>query len=204
VNAQVNDASPVTDVLRAAVPAASVTPVPAVDMPTLVVDREHILDVLGTLRDHPDLQFSLLSDLTAVDLHPAEPRYEIVYHLVCLGTAFAVGRPAPARRLRLKVRLAGDDVAIRSATTVYPAANWLEREVYDLFGIAFEGHPDLRRILTPEDWTGHPLRKDYPVQVRKTAESWSPIQVSAEEFAGHVQAQRDRARREIEAEGGRD
>jgi NADH-quinone oxidoreductase subunit C len=192
------DASPITDLLRSAVPGASIDVLPSIDMPTIVVDREHILDVLTSLRDHADLQFSLLSDLTAVDRHPVEPRFEVVYHLACLGEAYATSHPAPARRLRLKVRLSGDDAMIASATSVYPSTNWLEREVYDLFGIGFEGHPDLRRILTPEDWTGHPLRKDYAVQIRKTAESWSPIQVTAEEFAANVRAQRSRATRELD------
>jgi NADH/F420H2 dehydrogenase subunit C len=196
------DAPAVMDILRSAVPAASVEPGASADMPALYVDRDHILEVLTVLRDDPALQFALLSDLTAVDLAPAEPRYEVVYHLACLGAAYAVGAPAPARRLRVKVRLAGHDVLMPSATGVFPAANWLEREVYDLFGIGFTDHPDLRRILTPEDWTGHPLRKDYPVQVRKTPQAWSPIQVSAEEFAAHVREQRERVKREIEAGGG--
>ncbi len=188
------DATPVIDILRASVAGASVDAVPdAVDMPTVRVDAAHVVDVMRTLRDHPDLQFAFLAELTAVDLLPAEPRFEIIYHLACLGEAYATGQPAPRRRLRVKVGLPGDDPRIATVTTIYPAAGWLEREVYDLFGVAFEGHPDLRRLLTADDWTGHPLRKDYPVQVRKAAASWSPIQLTAEEFAENVRAERAQA-----------
>src|SRR5262245_11067593 len=112
-------------------------------MATLYVDREYVVDVMQVLRDDPSLQFALLSDLTAVDLHPAEPRYEVVYHLACLGAAFATGTPAPARRLRVKVRLSAHDHVLPTLVSVYPSANWPEREVFDLFGIAFDGHPDL-------------------------------------------------------------
>jgi NADH-quinone oxidoreductase subunit C len=184
------DASPVLDTLRGAVPGATLEPLPAVDMPTIQVDREHLLDVMAVLRDHEDLQFALLVDVTAQDRLPASPRFEVVYHLACLGAAYAVGRPAPARRLRLKVALAGDDAQLASVVPLFPGANWPEREVFDLFGILFDGHPDLRRILTAEDWTGYPLRKDYPVQIRKTTQSWAPIQLSAEEFAENIRRQR--------------
>ena len=162
-------------------------------MPVIYVQRDQLIEVCRTLRDHPALQFALLSDVTAADYHPAIPRFEIVYHLACLGAAYAVGEPAPARRLRLKVRLAGaDDVHVPTLVGIYPVANWLEREVFDLFGVVFDGHPDLRRLLTPEDWEGHPLRKDYPVQIRKDAQSLSPLQVTAEEFARNIRDQRDR------------
>jgi NADH/F420H2 dehydrogenase subunit C len=193
------DASPITDLLRSAVPGASIDAIPSVDMPTIVVDRDHILEVLTTVRDHVDLQFALLADLTAVDRHPAEPRYEIVYHLACLGAAYATAAPAPARRLRIKVPIPGADALAPTATGVFPSANWLEREVYDLFGIGFDGHPDLRRILTPDGWEGHPLRKDYAAQVNKVAEQWSPIQLTPEEFAANVRAQRTRATNELDA-----
>lgn len=199
------DATSVLDVLRGAVAGASIEPVTtAIDMPTIRVDREHLFEVLRTLRDHPSLQFAFLADVTAVDLLPAEPRYEVVYHLACLGEAYAVGTPAPWRRLRVKVSLGASDPRVASATSIYPAAGWLEREVFDLFGIAFEGHPDLRRLLTADDWTGHPLRKDYPVQVRKAAQSWSPIQLTVEEFAANIRAEREKAAhaaREVEPRG---
>lgn len=198
------DASSIIESLGTAVPGVTVVGVPAVDMPTVIVDRDHVIAVLTALRDDSALQFALLSDLTAVDLSPAEPRFEVVYHLACLGDAFARGAAAPARRVRLKVPVPGGDAVMPSAVPVFPSANWLEREVYDLFGIGFDGHPDLRRILTPEDWTGHPLRKDYAVQIRKTAQAWSPIQLTPEEFAENVRAQRARAEREIEATRGRD
>jgi NADH-quinone oxidoreductase subunit C len=94
----------------------------------------------------------------------------------------------------MKVRVPGDDAWVPSVVSIYPAAEWPEREVFDLFGIAFEGHPDLRRILMPDDWEGYPLRKDYPVQIRKDTQFWSPIQLSPEEFAENIRAQREVAR----------
>ena len=98
--------------------------------------------------------FILLSDLTAVDRHPQEPRFEVIYLLTSLE---------PPARLRLKVRLVGAEPVLPSAVAVFPGANWLEREVFDMFGLRFEGHPDLKRILMPDDWEGHPLRKDFPL-----------------------------------------
>jgi NADH-quinone oxidoreductase subunit C len=182
----------VLDLVQQSVPAGAIEAAHAVDMPTAYVTREHLVEVCRTLRDHPGLQFSFLVEITAVDYHPAEPRYEVVYHLACLGDAYAqAGGAAPPRRLRLKVRVPDEASPwAHSLVTLWPAANWLEREVYDLFGIAFTGHPDLRRILTPDDWTGHPLRKDYPVQVRKDAAAWSPIELTPEEFAANVRATR--------------
>jgi NADH-quinone oxidoreductase subunit C len=118
---------------------------------TAVVPRERILSVLATARD---AKFRVLTDLTAVDRHPAQPRFEVVYLLTA---------PEQRARVRVKVRLSADDAVVPSATGLWPAANWLEREVYDLFGIRFEGHPDLRRILLPDEWEGHPLRKDFPL-----------------------------------------
>ena len=190
------DPSPILDVLRQAVPDASLEPLAALDMPTISVDRDHIVPVLEALRDHPALQFAFLSDLVGTDTFPVEPRFEIVYQLACLGEAFKTAgatTAAPARRVRLKTRTSGDEARIPTATTVFPGANWAEREVFDLFGVSFEGHPDLRRILTPDDWTGYPLRKDYPVQIRKDTATWSPIQLTPEEFAANIRATRERS-----------
>ncbi len=195
--------SGLVEALRRLVPDAVVDVRASVDMPTVAVDREHLLDVCRALRDDPGLQFAFLADVTAVDRHPADPRFEIVYHLVCVGPAFAAaGGPAPARRLRLKVPLAADDARVPSVVSLWPTANWLEREVFDLFGIAFEGHPDLRRVLMPDDWEGHPLRKDYPVQIRRDTASWSPLQVSVEEFAETMRRRREQSAKN--AQGGRD
>jgi NADH-quinone oxidoreductase subunit C len=175
----------VIDTLRRAVPAATIEVGGSLDMPTLYVDREHLVDVCRVLRDAPSLQFALLVDVTSVDLLPQEPRFEVVYHLVCLGEAYG---HAPARRLRVKVRVPDADPHVPTVTSIHPGAGWPEREVYDLMGIVFDGHSDLRRILTPDDWTGHPLRKDYPVQIRKDTQAWSPLQLTPEEFAANVRS----------------
>jgi NADH-quinone oxidoreductase subunit C len=137
-----------------------------------------------TLRDHPDLRFSLLVDITAVDYWPREPRFEVVYLFVSIEHSL---------RLRVKVPLQGASAVIATVSDLWPAANWLEREVWDLFGIVFDGHPDLRRLLMPDDWEGHPLRKDFPVQVRKGAATSMPLQVTEEEFRANLE--RDRLKR---------
>jgi NADH-quinone oxidoreductase subunit C len=190
------DASGPLDLLRSAVPDAAIEPLPAVDMPTLGVDREHLLDVCRILRDDPRLQYALLVDVTAVDRLPAEPRFEIVYHMACIGAAFLTAgatQPAPPSRLRLKVAIPADDARVPTVVGIWPTAGWPEREVFDLFGIVFQDHPDLRRILMPDDWEGYPLRRDYPVQIRKDTASWSPLQLTPEEFARNVRAGHDRA-----------
>ena len=119
---------------------------------TLEIAAAKIASVCGFLKY--DQQFIRLSTVTAVDRYPAEPRFEIVYHLHCIERK---------ERLRLKSRLPGEDPTIESVTGVWRGANWYEREIFDLFGIKFLNHPDLRRILLPDDWEGYPLRKDYPV-----------------------------------------
>jgi len=119
---------------------------------TLEIAPERIVAVFEFLKN--DRRFIRLSSVTAVDRYPAEPRFEVVYHLHSVESK---------ERLRLKCRVRGEDPAIESVTSVWRSANWYEREVFDLFGIRFLNHPDLRRIMMPEDWEGHPLRKDYPV-----------------------------------------
>ena len=169
-------------VLQRELPGVAVEAVSSIDLHTAIaVPRDDLPEVARTLRDAPDLDFTLLVELTAVDVWPAEPRYAVVYTLVSI---------AHRRRLRLKVTLAGDSAHVGTVTGVWPAANWLEREVWDLFGIAFDGHPDPRRLLMPEDWEGHPLRKDYPVQIRKTPTSAEPLQVTPEEFRANVERDR--------------
>jgi NADH-quinone oxidoreductase subunit C len=183
------------DDLRQALSGLSLEPGSATDMPTVYADRSQLIEICDRLRSDPSLQFSFLADVTAADYFPAAPRFEVVYHLACLGAAFTLDGhpPAPARRLRIKVRLAGDDAHIPSVSRIWPTAAWPEREVFDLFGITFDDHPDLRRILMPDDWEGFPLRKDYPVQVRRDTQTWSPVQLTPEEFAANVRAQRERA-----------
>ncbi len=191
------NAADVLLILRRAVPAALVEEVASVDMPAISVERGPLVETARALRDDPALNFAFLADVTAVDYRPAEPRFEVVYHLACLGAVYptrADARTSPSR-LRVKVRVPGDDARLPSVTSVWPTAGWLEREVFDLFGLVFDDHPDLRRILMPDDWEGHPLRKDYPVQVRKDTALWSPIQISAEEFAANVRAAQESARR---------
>lgn len=122
---------------------------------SVYIDRAFIREACSILRDDAEMRFNFLSDLTCVDWYPNEPRFEVVYHLLSM----------PRKdRVRLKVKLAGDDPNVESITSVWPGANFFEREVFDLFGIRFQGHPYLRRLLMPEDWQGHPLRKDYPVE----------------------------------------
>jgi len=122
------------------------------------VRRERLLDALRLAKSDPELDCELLADVTSVDLSqhqdPGEPRFEVVYNLYSI-----------TRRRRILVKTGVDDgQTVPSATAVYPGANFLEREVFDMMGIRFEGHPGLERILTPDGWLGHPLRKDFPTR----------------------------------------
>jgi len=157
---------------------------------TATVRRESILEVLRFLKETPELGFEMLTDVTAVDYlkyrstdtpgpaflaheflarerEPQSARFSVVYHLYSL---------THNRRIRLKVPVEESDAAVPSATPLWPIADWLEREVWDMFGIKFVGHPDLRRILTYEEFEGHALRKDYPLRKRQplapTREGW--------------------------------
>lgn len=125
------------------------------DEMTIWVERSAIREACALLKEDPACPFQVFSDLTCVDWYPAEPRFEVVYHLLSI---------ANKERVRLKVRLNSSSPALESITSLWPGANYFEREVFDLFGIRFTGHPYLRRILMPEDWEGYPLRKDYPVE----------------------------------------
>jgi NADH-quinone oxidoreductase subunit C len=163
------------DALRSLLPGIALEPLPATDQKTIGVPASSIADVCRVLRETQG--FLLLADITAVDWWPREPRFEVVYQLASAGD-----------RLRVKATLAGGNARLPTVQGVWPGANWLEREVWDLFGIVFEGHGDLRRLLMPEDWEGHPLRKDFPVQIRLKPKSTEPLQVTEEQFRKNLEA----------------
>jgi NADH-quinone oxidoreductase subunit C len=157
------DGSALLALLQQAAPGATIESAPSVDVHTTIyVSRDHVVEV-------------------ARALWPREPRFEAVYVLVSIEHRL---------RLRMKVRLHGADAHVATVSGIWPAANWLEREVWDLFGIVFDGHPDPRRLLMPEDWEGFPLRKDSPVQIRRPPHVAEPLQVTAEEFRQNVERDR--------------
>jgi NADH-quinone oxidoreductase subunit C len=153
-------------------------------MPTITVPASHLVEVSRLLRDDPALRFLVCVDVTAADHLPREPRYDVVYHLLS---------PEHRFRLRVRVQAGGAEASVPSVQGVWVSANWQEREVFDLFGIVFTAHPNLERLITPEDWEGHPLRKDYPVQVKLPVRTYAPLQLTEEEFRANVSA--DRAER---------
>jgi NADH-quinone oxidoreductase subunit C len=123
----------------------------------MLLDRSDLRETLRILKTDPRLEFNFLSEITAVDYwRKKEPRFEVVYLLVSL---------LRKTRLRVRVPVPESDAVVESLTSLWPGANFLEREVWDLFGIRFSGHPDLRRILLYDEFQGHPLRKDYPVNL---------------------------------------
>ena len=119
---------------------------------SLTVSPENLVQAVATMKE---AGFNAFEDMTAVDWLPSDPRFQLTYHI--LSHAFK-------QRVRIKTWISEADPAMESITPVFPGANFYEREVFDLFGIRFEGHPNLRRIMMPEEWVGHPLRKDYPVE----------------------------------------
>jgi NADH-quinone oxidoreductase subunit C len=150
--------------------------------PTALVEREAIEGIARFLRDERGYQ--LLRSVTAVDFLKTEPRFQVVYHFTAIPMGVVAGDAAarsedPARLLCVKVPVPLADPVVPTLTEIYPTANWHERETYDLFGIEFAGHPDLRRILMPPDYEGFPLRKDHPLQYEEVAFSFNQDAVYA-------------------------
>jgi len=127
---------------------------------TLIVPAARLVEICGFLRDDPELDFAMLSWIAGVDYLPREPRFEVVYGLLSLSRG---------ARVNLKVLVPGEHPRVPSVVSVWPTADWHERETYDFYGIEFQGHPDLTRILLPEDWVGWPLRKDSPLGYEEVA-----------------------------------
>jgi NADH-quinone oxidoreductase subunit C len=177
------DAPAIINALGPIVSGASYEAAPSVDFATIYVPADRLVATCAALRDTPSLRFNVLAEVTAADYFPRDPRFEVVYHLLSVPNRL---------RLRLKVRTT-EMVAVPTVQGLWPSAGWLEREVWDMFGIVFDGHPDLRRLLMPEDWDGHPQRKDYPVQIRKAVQTYEPLEVTEEEFRANLQ--RDRVKR---------
>jgi NADH-quinone oxidoreductase subunit C len=125
---------------------------------TIVIHREDLPDIARRLKEDPEFDFQVLLDITVVDYLNEEERFEVVYHLLSMRKN---------HRFRLKTRVREDDAEVPSLMEVWPGANWLEREAWDMFGVCFKGHPELTRILMYEEFEGHPLRKDYPHQKRQ-------------------------------------
>lgn len=150
------NAEQLTALIRAAQPDSIADVIQAFGEVTLVVPREHIVGICDHLKTTPKLEFNFLADLCGADRGiEEEPRFEVNYHLFSTKHF---------HRLRLKVLVNEDDTRIPTVTGIWKTANWHERETFDLFGVIFEGHPDLRRILLPDEWQGYALRKDFPLR----------------------------------------
>jgi NADH-quinone oxidoreductase subunit C len=176
-------AAEIISTLAPLVPGASFEAAESVDFATIYVPSDRLVETCRALRDNETLRYTTIIEVTAADYIPRTPRFEVVYHLL------SISRRA---RLRIKVRVA-DGGSVPTVQGVWKGAGWPEREVWDMFGIVFDGHPDLRRLLMPEDWEGHPARKDYPVQIRKSAQTYEPLEVSEHEFRANIE--RDRVKR---------
>ncbi len=143
------------------------------DVPILYVKKSGLIELLMYLKNEPGFEYNFLSDITATDETPRSPRFEIVYNLFSTTRFW---------RIRVKTR-SQENEDVPTAISVWPGANWAEREVYDMFGVKFFGHPDLRRILMDERWEGHPLRKDYPLRGYQVfTEPMSPREDLLEDF----------------------
>ena len=152
--------SPLVDDIQKRFPGAIIDAVIFRNQPSITLAKEQLLAVAEYLKSDEGGAYTLLTDETAVDYPKREKRFEVVYHVYSFNLN---------HRLRIKA-LAGDGEKIPSVVGLWPTANWLEREVFDMFGVQYEGHPDLRRILLPEEWVGHPLRKDY--DILKQDDAW--------------------------------
>ena len=177
------DSSSIINTLTSLVAGAPYEAGSNVDFATVYVPADKLIATCLVLRDTPSLRFNVLVEVTAADYLPRDPRFEVVYHLLSIPNRV---------RLRLKVRVAASGT-VPTVQGVWPSAGWLEREVWDMFGVVFDGHPELRRLLMPEDWEGHPQRKDYPVQIHKAVQTYEPLQVTEEEFKANLE--RDRLKR---------
>ena len=177
------DSAAIIASLQPLVAGASYEAAPSVDVATIYVPADRLVDTCKALRDTSSLRFNVLIEVTAADYFPRDPRFEVVYHLLSVPNRL---------RLRLKVRV-GNGGSVPTLQGLWSSAGWLERETWDMFGVIFDGHADLRRLLMPEDWEGHPARKDYPVQIRKAAQTYEPLEVSEAEFKANIE--RDRVKR---------
>jgi NADH-quinone oxidoreductase subunit C len=184
-------ATDILTVLTRELPAGQFEAIDSADgMPTIAVALEHLVATATILRDAPELRFVFLADVIPVDYYPREPRFDLSYLLVCPGCGGFGDTP---KRLRMKISV-GSGATIPSLSSVWMSANWAEREAYDFFGLHFEGHPDMRRILMPDDWEGFPMLKDYPVQINQPVKTYEPLQVTEEEFVANIEETRRAAR----------
>jgi len=125
---------------------------------TVTIKKERVVEVMHFLRDDARTKFNFLMDLTAVDYFGRTPRFEVVYHLFSLDHN---------HRVRIKAQVGEEDCSINSLVPIWIGADWYEREVWDMYGVAFKGHPNMKRLLLYEEFVGHPLRKDYPIEKRQ-------------------------------------
>ncbi len=145
--------SPLREAIEKRFPSALSDPLIFRGQPSITLSKESVLEVCRFLRDDPEIAYTYPADVTAADYPNRDKRFEVVYHIYSF---------VRNHRLRIKV-LVGDGDSVPSLTGIWAGANWMEREVFDMFGIVFDNHPGLKRILLPEDWVGHPLRKDYDI-----------------------------------------